>query len=88
MSRPSLKELMLAAPEGQLDAKMQPLVEKWDDEPTAIQVLEVLDWCIHCALGSDFVVSMLETFYELALKNEGKTREDMIPLATWREQFK
>lgn len=79
-----LKTALLTAPDSQLDARMKPLLEKWSDPPTAIQVLEVLDHCIHGALGSSLVVKLLQILYDDALKAEGKTHEEVVPLATWR----
>ena len=80
----NIKAIFLSAPDHQLDAKMQPLVEKWDDPPTAIQILEVLDHCIHGALASSLIVKLLQTFYYDTLKAEGKTHEEVVKLATWR----
>ena len=34
-----IKETLLEAPEGQLDPCVFPLIEKWNDEPTALQIL-------------------------------------------------
>lgn len=79
-----LKQLMLEAPEGQLDPSVLPLIEKWDDEPKAIQILEVLDECIHYGLASGFVVSSLQTMLEFALKNEGITLDHIVAHAVWR----
>lgn len=78
------KEVFLTAPDHQLDAQMKALVEKWSEPPTAIQILEVLDHCIHGALASGLVVKLLQMFYSDTLKAEGKTHEDMVKLATWR----
>jgi hypothetical protein len=81
-----LKQLLLQASDTQLDACMFPLIEKWDDPAKSIQILEVLDHCIHGALASGFVVQVLQVLYEQALANEGITREHNIPLATWRNR--
>jgi hypothetical protein len=81
-----LATILLAFSDAQLDAAMHPLIKAWDKEPTALQILEVLDHCIHGALASSFVVSALQAYYELALKREGKKHEDMVPLATWRDR--
>lgn len=79
-----LKQLMLEAPEGQLDPSMLPLIEKWDSEPKAIQILEVLDKCIYYGASSDFVVSVLQIMLEYAMAAEGITLEQLVPLAVWR----
>ena len=57
----ALKEALLKAPDSQLDACMFPLIEKWDDNPTALQILEVLDECIYSALASGFVIVLLSS---------------------------
>lgn len=79
-----LADLLLKSSDRHLDASMRPLVQKWDAEPTALQILEVLDHCIHGALADGFIVGALQITYDLALKREGKTHEEMVPLATWR----
>lgn len=81
-----LATLLLSSSDRQLDAAMFPLIAKWDEEPTALQILEVLDHCIHGSLASGFVESTLQVVYDMALKREGKTHEDMVPLATWRDR--
>lgn len=84
MQMQDFKALLLQAPEGQLDASMKPLIEKWDKTPKAVQVLEVLDQCIHASLASGFTIRLLQLLYDTALTNEGLKHEDVIPLATWR----
>ena len=79
-----MKEMLLKAPDGQLDAAMHPLIAKWDENPTSLQILEVLDHCIHGALASGFVVTVLQSLYDSALLKEGKIHADNEPLATWR----
>ena len=81
----SLKEGLLSAPDTQLDANMKPLIQKWDDPPKAIQVLEVLDHCIHGSLASGFVVTLLQVVYDSTCKSEGVTHEQMERQATWRK---
>lgn len=83
MSAP-LRDLFLELKDEQLDAAMFPLIRKWDDPPTALQLLEVLDHCIHGALASSFIVTTLQVLYDGALKREGTTHDEMAKLATWR----
>lgn len=80
-----LREHLLKAPDSQLDAAVKPMIEKWDDEPTPIQILEVLDLVIHDALGSDFMVSVLQAIYDVQCKKFNTTHEDVVKQATWRE---
>ena len=79
-----LKEMLLQAPDSELDSCMFPLIKKWDDTPTAIQVMEVLDHCVHGGLASGFVIKLLETMVDNALKEENLTREQLIEKAIWR----
>lgn len=71
-------DLLKTASDSQLDASMKPLIEKWSDPPTAIQVLEVLDYCIHGSLASGFVVKVLQMLYEGRLEAEGTTHEEVV----------
>ncbi len=80
-----LKQLMMSAPDSQMDASMKPLIEKWSDPPTSLQILEVLDKTIFAALASGFVVTLMQMLYEEALQIEGTTHDANVPLATWRE---
>lgn len=68
----------------QIDASMHPLLKKWDEPPKAIQVLEVLDQCIHGSLASGFVVTVLQAEYDQALVREATTHEVIVLGATWR----
>jgi len=79
-----LKQLMLEAPEEQLDRSMIPLIEQWDQQPRAIQILEVVDKCIHYGLASGFVVASLQVMLDNAIANEQTTLEQLEPLAVWR----
>lgn len=82
-----MKEMLLKAPDSQLDASMFPLIAKWDEpDPTAIQLLEVIDNCIHGGLSSGVVLSILQGYLDQRLKVEAKTLEDLLPLATWRNR--
>lgn len=80
-----LKKLLLSAPDGQLDACMKPLIEKWDTPPKAVQVLEVLDQCIFASLASGFTVRLLQMLYDASLTNEKTTNDEVVKLATWRK---
>lgn len=82
-----MKSLLLEAPDTQLDAQMKPLIEKWDEVPKAIQILEVLDQCIYGSLASGFTVSVLQTLYHQALQREKLKSEDVEAQASWRKAY-
>jgi hypothetical protein len=81
-----LRTLLLMAPDGQLDKSMLPLIEKWDDEPSPLQVLEVLDKCIYYGAASGLVIHVLEELLRITMKEHDVTLEQLVPLATWRHQ--
>lgn len=80
-------DLLLQASDGQLDAAMKPLIEKWSDPPTPAQILEVLDHCIHGSLASGFVVHALQIVYDARRKEENTTHEEVVKLAIWRQRY-
>jgi hypothetical protein len=77
--------LLLKMSDSEIDSKMRPYIEKWSDPPTALEVLEVLDWSINGSLASGFVVACLQALYDLRCSAEGTTHDDVVKLATWRE---
>jgi hypothetical protein len=77
---------LLQAPATQLDDVVKPKIEKWDDPPTALQVLEVLDIVVYDALASSFVVKVLEVVLDMAIKRENTTYEAVVAQATWRKK--
>ena len=82
----SLKELLLESSDSQLDASMFPLIAEWDDPPTSLQLLEVIDHCIYASLSSGFVLKVLQSMYESTCAKEGITHEHNELIATWRYQ--
>lgn len=84
MHEEDMKQMLLQAPDGQMDACLKPLIQKWDTPFKAIQILEVLDQAIHAGLTSGFTTRLLQMLYDAALTNEKTTHEEVVKLATWR----
>lgn len=80
------KKILLTAPDTQLDASMKSLIEEWSDPPTPIQVLEVLDHCIHGALASGMVVTMLQMMYKETCEKANTSHEEVVKSASWRNE--
>lgn len=81
----SIKDAWLAAPGDSMNESIKNIIrEKWDDEPTAIQILEALDHCIYWGAASGFVVSGLNIMLEHAMKREGLTLDVLVEEAVWR----
>ncbi len=81
-----LKQILLKAPDTQFDEKLKPYVQKWDDPPKAVQVLEVLDYVVNGGGASGLVVQVLQIELQRAIAEEGTTREAIVAQAIWRNQ--
>lgn len=81
-----LKELLLQSPDRELDARVKPYVEKWDDPPTTLQILEVLDLCVNGSLASGFMIKFFEVVLDEAIQREATTYDDVVKQAIWRDQ--
>lgn len=80
----TLKSTILVSPESHLDSSVKPLIENWDEEPTSLQVLEVLDKCVYGGLASGMMIQLFNSIYDSALVKEGKVHNDNVPIAAWR----
>jgi hypothetical protein len=79
-------EYLLKVPDAQLDYRMKLFIQRWSDPATPIQILEVLDLCIHEALASGYVVSELQILYDDSCKANNVSHEDIIKDAIWRNK--
>lgn len=80
----NLKTLLLSAPEDQMDPSLKPIIEKWTETPTALNILELLDAAVHGGAASGFVVQALQGFLEVAIVNENTTYDAVVAQAYWR----
>ena len=80
----SLKSLLVTAPEDQLDPTLVEIVKNWGEEPTALQILELLDKAAFGAGASEFVMHVLQEFLQLAIIEENTTYEAIAAQAYWR----
>ena len=58
---------------------------EWSDPPSALQILQVLDFSVHDALATGTIIIVLERLFEEALIRENVTRENVVSQATWRK---
>lgn len=84
MIAPELLNLLLTAPDSQLDKSMLLYIEKWGSTPTALQILEVVDKCSRYALASGFMMSILNMLLDTAIQIEGITYNELVKQAEWR----
>lgn len=80
-------DLLLKAPDSQLDESMFELIKQFSSPPKALELLEVIDKCVCDSLASGFVLTLLEAFYMDALEAEGKIHEEVIKDAIWRDEL-
>lgn len=81
----SFKSLMLEAPFGHMDQPLRELIEtKWDDDPSALQLLEALDHIAFCASATPFVQGAIKVLMEIKLEQDKVSYADLIKQAGWR----
>ena len=83
-----LKQLLLDAPEDQIDAGARQLIATWSEPPKALEIFRTLDECVYGAMASGFVVQVLETMLVVQSKEENLTRAQLEELAIWREKLR
>lgn len=83
-----LKQLLLDAPEDQIDAGARQSIATWSEPPKALEIFRTLDECVYGAMASGFVVQVLETMLVVQSKEENLTRAQLEELAIWREKLR
>ena len=68
------------APDSQLDALCVDVVKSWELNPSALDILRLLDDIVYYSLGSEFSVMLFKTLLDEAIKEEGTTYEEVIKL--------
>ena len=83
-----IKQLLLDAPEDQIDAGARQSIATWSEPPKALEIFRTLDECVYGAMTSGFVVQVLETMLVVQSKEENLTRAQLEELAIWREKLR
>lgn len=81
-----LKGALLGLPDAYLATGLRPLIECWSDPPKAIELLKAIDFAIHGAGASGFVLQGMQALYDVACQREGVSHDDVAKLATWRDK--
>lgn len=81
-----LADLLLEATDRQLDAGAKAKIRTWDKPAKAVQILEVLDLCVHGSLCSEFMIVVLRTMLDRAIQDEKTTYHEVVAQATWRQR--
>ena len=84
----TLKELFLQLSDDALDPIAKNLIRLWDDpEPTALQILKVLDYCVNGGLCSDREIMILDLLWRQRMEAEGQTMETQFEQAVWKKDL-
>ena len=80
------KEMFLKAPDSQISPSIRNMIDsQWNDPPTSLQILRVLDAIVHYGEGSDFVVTAMNELLKETLQKEGTTMTQIVEKAEWRK---
>lgn len=79
-----LKQILLNAPESAFEPALKELVESWDEEPTALELLRLLDEAAYIGGANEAVMQILDRCLHDRLGIEGITMDDLIGEAAWR----
>jgi hypothetical protein len=79
-----MKKHLLKAPEHHISDAIKSTIAEWDEIPTALQILKSLDYSVHTAGASTFVIKTLEVLLDRAINEEKTTYETVVSYATWR----
>ena len=83
----TIKSLLLDAPDGHMDASLKELIGKWGEEPTALELLHVIDLAIYSSLMSGFLLTVIQSLYATQCSREKVTHDELVPLAVWRKEL-
>lgn len=86
-----IKAAMLDAPDGHLGKAAKAVIERarpaYPAAPGALQILEVIDTCVHGGEASSFLMFAFGAMLEKAVQDEHTTVEHLAKQATWREKY-
>lgn len=80
----SIKELMLIAPSADMTDGIREKIKKWKEEPSAIEILEVLDHTLYYNSAAEMVIYVLQMMFELKSEEE-RVKALEYAEETWRK---
>lgn len=81
-------DLILEAPEGQLDPSLIPYIEAWNSEPSAFDILTLLDKMVYGCLASEFTILLFEELLRQAVTEEDTTIDEIFKLRKANESLR
>lgn len=86
MTLNELKTILLEIPDRELDVSAKKTINSWEEFPTALRLLELLDNIVRYSLSCDLVVQFLDMRLKIALQEENMTMEELENQAVWRNE--
>lgn len=78
-----LVDLILEAPDSQLDESVFNDIKGWNLEPSALDILFILDKIVYFSLGSEFTVSMFGMVLAQAMIEEDIDMDELTSQRNW-----
>lgn len=76
----SLFDLLINAPEDQLDQFVRDDIKAWGSDPTAFQILETLDKVVWASGATDFAVGVMNIILRSKIEEMGLTYQQFVQL--------
>lgn len=80
-----LHDILLRAPESELNKKARNSVLAWSKPPKAIEVLHTLNQCVQGRLASGLAVKVLQVLLDDQMLAEKVTRDELLEQNVWRK---
>jgi hypothetical protein len=85
MDYENMLKTLLQLSDDALDNNIKVLIRNWNFNPSALQILEILDKCIYGSLCDSFCIKLFEILLESKIKEENTTYDEVVKKAYWRE---
>lgn len=83
----SLKDIMMSAPDSHIsEFLVSHIRDTWDNDPTPLQLLHTMDLAVRGSEVSGMVLNSMDTVLKQKLLTEGKSYEELVSQATWRNK--
>ena len=87
MDYAKLRDLLLQAPNNELDSVAKVWISKWGDKPDPASILYVLDMCVNGSLCTDFCITVMDAMLKEVIREENTTMEEVVKNAHWRNDL-
>lgn len=75
---------LLQLSDNALGDEVKIIIRNWNYNPSALQILEVLDKCVYGSLCNSFCINVFEILLDNKIKEENTTYDEVVKKAFWR----